>query len=128
MARVTVVKHSAQVGRGTPMRTMRISDQVWSNAHRIAELNATTVTAIVVGYLDSLHVRSKLRPTQLRKGVSPVERNNPRRPRVDGPRNLKDARFAPITTPAIKPEDCDHRGAHVLSIGTFCSTCRTRIA
>lgn len=116
--------------RGTPMRTMRIPDRVWEKAHRIAELNDTTVTAIVAGYLNGLTSKSKLRPSQIRVGgPTPVERNNVRRARAGRPNDdMKGARQRTPTTPTIKPEDCEHKNPKVMTFGTFCTNCQTRIA
>jgi hypothetical protein len=88
----------------TPQRSIRIPDDVWEKAKATAEEWDTSVTVLIVAFLQSF-----------RKGVRPKYG-------VEKP--------APVRPDPIDPAECRHPKSHVkkmAALGTFCGLCGTRL-
>ena len=108
----------------TPMRALRVSDDIWDNAKIVAEVNDTTVTAMIVLFLKKLH--PDRRPYSTAKNVART---------VAGPRktpqHFKATVFAKGHKPAKQQVDkgtCMHGSVKTIPYGTFCLLCGTRMA
>lgn len=61
-------------GVSVTIRSFRVEDRIWEKAKRIAFQHDTTVTALIVGYLDGISSRTKLNAAQLKGEMSSFQR------------------------------------------------------
>ncbi|MDA4131498.1 MAG: hypothetical protein OK454_00020 [Thaumarchaeota archaeon] len=104
--------------RAKTTHSVRVEDRIWEKAQRVAFQNHTTVSAIIVGYLGSLTIRSKLKPSQIHLG--PI-REKPLVPSSKGQKMAKPVK--------VSQADCSHPEDKRADFGwaIFCRICGKRM-
>ncbi len=90
----------------TKVRSVRVDEETWERARKVAEKGQTTISALIVDSLRTIADETL--------GIRQIEEvleshRKPKQPRPD-------------------PETCLHRHVKVLSFGSWCGACGKRMA
>ncbi len=100
----------------TKARSMRVNDEIWNRAKKIAESHGTSVTVLVIAYLKAVCANPKL--IALSQGEPAPLPVKPSRPKPHPERT----KHAPGTELLDDPATCAHpqNKWRVLTYGTWC--------
>ena len=108
----------------TPMRALRVPDDIWDNAREVAAINDTSVSAMIVLFLKKLH-----------PGYRPYNTATSVARKVTGPKavpkHLVATAFKPghvVKQVKVDKKTCTHPNIKTIPYGTFCVACGTRMA
>jgi len=111
----------------TPIRSIRVDDITWLHAQHVADFYDTSVTAMVVEFLQALRIGQKPTRAVVKtvNKVAPVPRMT-RRPGMN-PGKLPAAFTRPEAERVkVDPATCTHEIKKELPYGEFCMACGAR--
>ena len=110
----------------TPIRHIRVPDEVWEKARLIAAFHDTTVSAMVVEFLRKVNYRGQIKMTA-RNVSTDLLGKLPPPVRTGTPSALVGPKLKNSPKEKIDPLVCDHPVLKTIPYGTFCTACGTKM-
>lgn len=106
----------------TKVRGIRVSDGLWNKAKVVADVNDTTVTALIISFLRALKLPEDPQEAVRRRAnaFSPSKSQMKDRDRRIGGRNL-------YNREKVDPALCEHLYFKEIPFGKFCVSCGTKL-